>query len=140
MPERRQNGISWTVLFAGAAVAVSFISGLWSVVNPKGDLSDLKKDFVDLQWRLKQDYVPKELAVQELKHINDALIDLKDNKVGKDVYEQKINDVQNRQNIQRTRLEAIDQSVNLTYSTKDALQQMQAQILELQRILHAQKP
>jgi len=140
MPARNGGGVSLTTLFMGGAVAISLIGSLWSVVNPKADLTDLKKDFSDMQWHVKQDYVPKELAQQELKHINDALDQLKTEKVSKEVYEQKIADIQNRQSIQRTRLETLDHNVNLTYSTKDALQQMQQQIVELQRTIRALSP
>jgi EAL domain-containing protein (putative c-di-GMP-specific phosphodiesterase class I) len=151
MPARANNdGTNWSLVIAGTALFITFAGGIWSLINPKGDTERLEKQFQAatdvlgkriqvvedaLQWK----YPSKELLAKDVEFVRLAIKELQTHKVDKDVYEQKMSSVDNSLRISRERVKDLEHSVNITYSAKDALQQLQGRLGELERALRDKK-
>ena len=136
----KEGGTNWSILIAGAALFLTFAGGIWSIVNPKGDTERIEKRLAVIEDALQWKYPSKELLAKDIEVIRQTLKDLKTDKVDKDVYEQKTSSMDNSIRINRERTKDLEHSVNITYSAKDALQQLQLRIGELERALRDTKP
>lgn len=130
---------NWTVLIAGAALFLTTAGGIWSLVNPKGDTERLEKRIQTVEDALAWKFVSKELLAKDIEFLRLQILDLRGGKTEKDVYEQKVGQLDNSLRILRERLKDLDHSVNVTYSAKDALQQLQTRIGELERSARGSK-
>lgn len=117
---------------AYAAVAIAFASGMWSLINPRGDIADIKRDFAL--------YATKELQKQDVEHLNSELRRLErdheklhSSSVTSTFFTWRTDQLEKQLNILRERVMKLDETVNVTYSAKDALQTMQNRITELER-------
>ena len=125
-----------TLVIAGAAVAISFASGLWSLVNPRGDLAEIKRDYVTER----QFKVEIENLNGEVRRIERELKELKVIAVPRELFAWRVDQLEKIQSIQRDRIQKLDETVNVTYSAKDALQQIDRRIAELERTSRGVKP
>ena len=125
-----------TLVIAGAAVAISFASGLWSLVNPRGDLVEIKRDYVTER----QFKVEIENLNGEVRRIERELKELKVIAVPRELFAWRVDQLEKIQSIQRDRIQKLDETVNVTYSAKDALQQIDRRIAELERTSRGVKP
>lgn len=100
MPQQR--GTNWTVMIAGGALVLSFGS---TVINALINSSDkLEKRVGQLEQDLTWKYLSKEVAAKDLNFINQSLLDLKIGKTDKDVYEQRMAQLERMIVFQRERI------------------------------------
>lgn len=138
MPAAR-SGPDWTILIAGAALLLTFASGLWGLINPQRDTERMEKRLSAVENDLAWKYVNKELLAKDVDVVKRDLLELKMHKVDKEVYEQKIQGSDKRFEWLLGRVNEMDRSVNQTFNARDAYNNMQTRILELERTLRDKK-
>ena len=127
---------SRTLIIAAAAVAISFASGLWSLVNPRGDLAEIKRDYVTE----KQHHIEMDNLTSDMQRLVAELKELRITAVPRELFSWRVDQFEKVQNFQRERLQKLDETVNVTYSAKDALQQIQNRLADLERAARGTKP
>ena len=138
MPAAR-SGPDWSILIAGSALAITFAGGLWTLVNPQRDTERLEKRVAVLEDSLTWKYVSKELLLKDMSYIDRSLITLKTEKIDKDVYEQRMSTSDKRFEWLLGKIQDIDRSVNQTFNARDAYNNMQNRVLELEKALRDKK-
>lgn len=139
MGTRNGGGTNWTILIAGAALLLTFASGIWGLINPKGDTERIEKRVTAIEDALSWKYVNRDFLQKDVNFFTSAISELKAGKTDRDVYEQKVVSIENSLRILRERVRDLDHSVNVTYSAKDALQQLQSRISDLERAIREGK-
>ena len=124
-----------TIVIAGAAVAISFASGLWSLVNPRGDLAEIKQTHVTKE----QHQLVVTHFMSELQRVERELRELKGIAVPRELFAWRVDQLEKTQTIQRDRIVKLNETVNVTYSAKDALQQIDRRIADLERAARGAK-
>jgi hypothetical protein len=130
MAARRANvGSStsqWVIVIAGLGVVMSLGNGFWSLANPRGDIKELKDDvgkqFAKIENDLKWQFASKDLVNGKIDSIKE------ENTTYRRGMEALILRIETKAN-------TLDVEIHGTYSPKDAIAQIQARIIELERVI-----
>src|ERR1035437_3057498 len=116
----------WVIVIAGLGVVMSLGNGFWSLANPRGDIKELKDDmskqFAKIENDLKWQFASKDLVNGKIDSIKEENVTYR---LG---MERLIGRIETKAN-------SLDVEIHGTYSPKDALAQLQARIIELERAM-----
>ena len=113
-------------MIAGLGVVMSLGNGFWSLANPRGDIKELKDDvgkqFAKIENDLKWQFASKDLVNGKIDSIKE------ENTTYRLGMERLIGRIETKAN-------TLDVEIHGTYSPKDAIAQIQARIIELERVM-----
>lgn len=131
-PRRNGNGnTNWGWIFGGGAIALTVITNLLSFLT--GGTEKLEKRVSKIEDDLNWKYINKDFVAKDINFIDRALTELKNNKVDRDLYEQKMVSHERQLSILRENLKALEETTTQTYNVRDALSSIASRILELER-------
>lgn len=133
MTTRSSIGTTLVVVVAVGGFVLSAGNGLWSLANPRGDIDAVKKSLQEYQTQTKADINELRNRI-EWRYVQKEVLDLDIKRLDRDLNKAEV-ETQRRDEILRNRIDVLSQSVNLTYSAKDALKALQDRIGELEKAL-----